>query len=87
MTRLSRQIEQAVDAAGDVLKALKRLDTELGKLSESDNPCIGKDEAAGLDCYRLVTGYTIKQIRDMWRWLTFLYEAAAWIEEEERGNQ
>lgn len=87
MTRPSHQIEQAVDAAGDVLKALKRLADELEKLSDSDNPFIGKDEVPSLDWYRFVTDHAIKQIDGMWGGVASLYEAAAWLEEEERAEQ
>ncbi|WIK62590.1 hypothetical protein [Gleimia europaea] len=82
MTRPSNDIEKVVDAAADVLKALKRLDTELEQLADSDDPFISKDKAAGLDSYRFITHYTIKQTRDTWRWLTVLYEDAAQLEEE-----
>lgn len=82
MTRPNNDIERAVDSAADVLKALKRLDTELEQLAYSNNPFIRKDKAAGLDSYRFKTHCTIKQTRDTWRWLTVLYEDVAQLEED-----
>ena len=87
MTRASDDIERVVDSAADALKALKRLADELEKLSDSDNPFIGKDEVPSLDWYRFVTDHAIKQIDGMWGGLASLYEAAAWIEEEEIAEQ
>lgn len=87
MTRPNDDIERAVNSAANALKALKRLDTELEKLADSNNPFIRKDKAAGLDSYRFKTDYTIKQTRDTWRWLAVLYEDAAQLEEEIEAEQ
>lgn len=87
MTRPSDDIERVVDSAAEALTALQYLAADLDTLVDSDNPFIGKDEASSLDWYRFVTDHTIKQIDGMWGYLASLYEAAAWLEEEEKADQ
>lgn len=84
MTRASRQIEQVVDAARDALKALRHLAGELDTLSDSENPCIGDDEEWTLRRYRIHADAMTAKTDSIWEWLSYLYEAAAWIEEEEK---
>ena len=87
MKRPSQQIERVVDSAAKALTALQDLAADLETLKDSDNPFIGKDEVPSLDWYRFVTDHAIKQIDGMWGYLASLYEAAAWLEEEERAEQ
>ena len=87
MTRPSHQIERVAASAAKALTALQDLAADLDALKDSDNPYIGENEAVRFSFYRFMTDYVITQVSDIWGWLATLYEAAAWLEEEERAEQ
>ncbi|WIK62589.1 hypothetical protein [Gleimia europaea] len=82
MGKISNDIERVVGSAAKALTALQDLAADLDMLND-----IGENEAVRLSFYRFMTDYAITQASDIWGWLASLYEAAAWIEEEEIAEQ
>ena len=87
MTRTSNDIERVVDSAAKALTALQDLAADLYTLKDSDNPFIGNEERRTLGRYNAHTRKMATKTDEVWGWLASLYEAAAWIEEEEIAEQ
>ncbi|WP_297572253.1 hypothetical protein [uncultured Actinomyces sp.] len=87
MTRPSNDIERVVGSAAKALTALQDLAADLYTLNNSDNPFIGNQEARTLRRYHVRAGVLAAKTDEVWGWLASLYEAAAWIEEEEIAEQ
>lgn len=87
MTRPSDDIDRVVASAAKVLTALQDLAADLDTLKDSDNPFIGSEERRTLCGYHVHARMMALKTDEAWGWLASLYEAAAWIEEEEIAEQ
>ncbi|MDU7239820.1 hypothetical protein [Actinomyces sp.] len=87
MTRPSTDIERVVASAAKALTALQDLAADLETLKDSDNPFIGNEERRTLCRYHAHARKMTLKTDEVWGWLASLYEAAAWIEEEEIAEQ
>lgn len=87
MIRPSDQIERVVGSAAKALTALQDLAADLDTLKDSGNPFIGSEERQALAGYHAHARMMGIKMDEVWGWLASLYEAAAWIEEEERSEQ
>jgi hypothetical protein len=87
MTRPSDDIERVVDSAAKALTALQDLATGLKTLNSSDDSFIGDQEKLLLDRYHNYARMMTRKTDETWDYLVSLYEAAAWLEEEEKADQ
>ena len=87
MTRPSTDIERVAASAAKVLTALQDLAADLETLSDSGNPFVGNEERRTLAGYHAHARMMGIKMDEVWGWLASLYEAAAWIEEEEIAEQ
>lgn len=87
MTRISNDIERVLDSAARALAELVDLSAELDALKDSRDPFIGDQEKRMLGRYNAHTCKMATKTDEARGWLAALYEAAAWIEEEEIAEQ
>ena len=87
MEKVSDQIEQVVASAAKALTALIDLSVELDALKDSRDPFLGDQEKRMLGRYSKHASKMATKTDEARGWLASLYEAAAWIEEEEIAEQ
>lgn len=87
MTRISNDIERVVDSAARALAELIDLSVELDALKDSRDPFLGDQEKRMLGRYNAHARKMATKTDEARGYLASLYEAAAWIEEEEKAEQ
>lgn len=87
MTRTSNDIERVVASAAKALTALQDLAADLDTLKDSDDPFLGDQEQRMLGRYHAHARKMATKTDEVWGYFASLYEAAAWIEEEEIAEQ
>ncbi|MDK8350352.1 hypothetical protein QP786_00025 [Gleimia europaea] len=87
MTRISNDIERVLHSAGRALIELIDLSVKLDALKDSRDPFIGDQEKRMLGRYNAHTRKMATKTDEARGYLASLYEAAAWIEEEEIAEQ
>lgn len=87
MEKVSDKIERVMHIAGRTLVKLIDLSVELDALKDSRDPFIGDQEKRMLGRYNKHASKMATKTDEIRGYLASLYEAAAWIEEEEKAEQ